>query len=88
MVLVKVHHLLMDITLSCIVSCYTLLYTGLCTLKIDPYSFLLTYRCKNTELSEHYALLSRSFLNLEAESTAIIVLGRDVRKAMEKDQPA
>jgi hypothetical protein len=45
-------------------------------------------RCKNTELCDHYALLSRDFLHLEVERTAIIVLGRDVRKAMEKDQPA
>jgi hypothetical protein len=51
-------------------------------------SSTLSNRCKNTELSEYYALLSRDFLNLEVERIAIIVLGRDVRKAMEKDQPA
>ena len=49
---------------------------------------LARYRCKNTELSEHYALLRRCFLNPEVESTAIIVFGREVRKAIEKDQPA
>ncbi len=51
-------------------------------------SLLLLDRCKNTELSEHYARLRRCFLNLEVESTAIIVFGREVRKAIEKDQPA
>jgi hypothetical protein len=54
---------------------------------MEGYEFIFN-RCKTTELGEHYALLRRCFLNLEVESTAIIVFGREVRKAIAKDQPA